>query len=332
MIVFAHPEVLILLVLIPLFAFLKGKNGVSGSLRFSSISTAKKVASGRKVKPGEILGALRLLALTFLIITLARPQFGESTTEVEASGIDILLVVDSSTSMDALDFKIDDQHVDRLSVVKNVVADFIGERPNDRIGIVAFAGKAYSMCPLTLDHDWLQKRLVQVKSGVIEDGTAIGSAIAAAVNRLREQKSKSRIIILLTDGMNNAGKITPEIAADAAKALGIKIYTIGAGTKGEAPYRTKDPFGRERIVRMKVDIDEDTLKNVAKATDGRYFRATDTESLQGIYDEINSLEVTTRTIRKFENYSELFPWGIFATLFVLAIELLLSQTKFRRLP
>lgn len=332
MIVFAHPELLFLLTLLPIVALLKGRKGLSGAVRFSTVATAKKVAAHRKANPGRILASLRLLAFALLIITLARPQFGESTSEVEASGIDILLAVDSSTSMDALDFKINNEHVDRLSVVKNVMADFIKERPNDRIGIVAFAAKAYSMCPLTLDHNWLQKRLEQVKSGVIEDGTAIGSAIAASTNRLRDQKSKSRILILLTDGMNNAGKVTPETAADAAKALGIKIYTIGAGTKGEAPFRVRDAFGRERIIRREVDIDEDTLINVAKVTDGKYFRATDTDSLKNIYDEINKLEVTTRKIRKFENYTELFPWGIFATLAVLALELLLSQTKFRRLP
>jgi len=332
MIVFAHPELLYLLILIPLLALLKGRKGLAGAVRFSTTVTAKKVASSKKVRPGRILSSLRILALTILIVTLARPQFGESTTEVEASGIDILLAVDSSTSMDALDFKIKGKNVDRLSVVKKVVADFIKKRPNDRIGLVAFAGTAYSMCPLSLDHNWLQKRLDQVVSGVIEDGTAIGSAIAAATNRLREQKSKSRIMILLTDGMNNRGKVSPETAADAAKALGIKIYTIGAGSKGKAPYKVKDAFGRDRIITIDVDIDEDTLKKVARATDGKYFRATDTNSLEDIYDDINNLEVTTRKIRKFENYEELFFWGIAAAFAVLGLELLLAQTKFLRLP
>ena len=332
MIHFTHPELLLFLIIIPILAILKAKKGIAGALRFSSISAAKKVASGRKVSPGGILSTLRLLALSILIISFARPQLGETTTEVEASGIDIQLIIDASQSMEGLDFKIGDQHVTRLSVVKNVVSDFIEQRPNDRIGLVAFAGKAYSMCPLTLDHDWLQKRLEKVDTRVIEGSTAIGSAIAAATNRLRDQKSKSRIIVLLTDGENMSGEITPILAAEAAKALGIKIYTIGAGTKGKVPYKGRDVFGREQIQYVNNEFDETELKEIARLTGAKYFRATDTESLEKIYEEINKLEVTTRKIHKFENYTELFMWGVFLSLLILALELLLSQTKFRRLP
>lgn len=332
MIGFAHPELLFLLIILPILAILKGRRGLSGALRFSTVSTAKQVASGRKVSAGKVLSALRLLALGTLIVTLARPQFGESTTEVEASGIDIQLIIDASQSMEGLDFKINDKRVTRLNVVKNVVADFIEQRPNDRIGLVAFAGKAYSMCPLTLDHDWLLKRLETVQTRMIEGSTAIGTAIAAATNRLRDQKSKSKIIVLLTDGENMTGEITPILAAEAAKALGIKIYTIGAGTKGDVPYMGRDVFGRERIQYVKNEFDETELKQIARMTGGKYFRATDTESLKNIYDEINKLEVTTRKIHKFENHTELFMWGIYLALLILALELLLSQTKFRRLP
>jgi Ca-activated chloride channel homolog len=185
--------------------------------------------------PDDWLSALRLLVLALLILGLARPQFGRGTTEVDASGIDIVLAVDVSGSMEALDFELAGRPVSRIEVVKQVVSRFIEDRPNDRIGLVAFAGRPYLVSPLTLDHDWLQQRLDQVRIGMVEDGTAIGSAIASSVNRLREQEAKSRIVILLTDGMNNAGKVPPALAAEAAESLGIKVYTIGAGTRGNAP-------------------------------------------------------------------------------------------------
>jgi Ca-activated chloride channel family protein len=214
-------------------------------------------------------------------------------------------------------------------VVKSVVAKFIKERPNDRIGLVAFAGRPYMVCPLTLDHDWLQQRLDSLQTGMIEDGTAVGSAIASAVNRLRNQDAKSRIMILLTDGMNNAGKVSPLTAAEAAETLGIKVYTIGAGTRGEAPMPVKDQFGRERLMRVKVNIDEETLARVAEITGAKYFRATDTRSLEQIYDEINGMEATTRTIKNFSRYRELFSWLIVGALALLGVELFISR---RRLP
>lgn len=276
--------------------------------------------------------ALRMLAMALLIVALARPQLVQGTTEVEASGIDILLAVDASSSMQALDFEMQGQTSNRLDAVKAVVTRFVEDRPNDRIGLVAFAGRPYMMSPLTLDHYWLRKRLEDLKVGTVEDGTAIGSAIASGVNRLREQDAKSKIVILLTDGMNNAGKVTPLTAAEAAEALGIKVYTIGAGSRGEAPTPVTDQFGNRRLVMAKVDIDEATLKDVANKTGAKYFRATDTGSLEKIYDEINKLETTTRKVNKFERYTELFTWPAMLALLFLGTELLLSQTKFRRLP
>jgi Ca-activated chloride channel family protein len=243
-----------------------------------------------------------------------------------------MLAVDVSGSMEAMDFKLKGQRVNRLDAVKDVVAQFIKERPNDRIGLIAFAGKPYLMSPLTLDHDWLLQRLGDVELGQIQDGTAIGSATASAVNRLSKQKAKSKILILLTDGMNNAGTASPEVAGEAAKSLGVKIYAIGAGTKGYAPFPVKDFFGRTRLQRVKVDIDEKTLQHISKMTGGKYFRATDTDSLQQIYDVINKLEKTKRTVRHFSNYQEIYIYPLIAGLVLLGLEILLASTRYRRMP
>jgi Ca-activated chloride channel homolog len=318
---FVHPDILWLVLLLPLLAFIKGRRGPSPALIFSTTAIASTLARGRKTRPGQILSAIRLLAIGLLIVALARPQQGNTTTEIKASGIDILLAVDVSGSMQAMDFTLHGNPVDRLDVVKSVVDQFIDARPNDRIGLVAFAGRPYLISPLTLDHDWLRNRLDSLSIGMVEDGTAIGSAIGAGVNRLRNEHAKSRIMILLTDGMNNAGKVPPLIAAEAAEALKIKIYTIGAGTRGEAPMPIVDQFGRKRLVRAKVDIDEDTLTKVAQMTGASYFRATDTQSLKEIYNEINKMETTTRTIKNFEHYRELFPIPVLAALLLFGLEL-----------
>lgn len=326
---FLYPDLLWLLLILPVLAFLRGRRGRAPSLVFSSISVAKAISENRKVNPGNVLLWLRLIALGLLILAMARPQWGNRKTEVEASGIDILLAVDVSGSMQAMDFQLEDRAVDRLSVVKAVVKKFITERPNDRMGLVAFAGRPYMVCPLTLDHDWLQLRLESLETGMIEDGTAIGSAIVAGVNRLREQKAKSRIVILLTDGVNNAGKAAPLTAAEAAETMKIKVYTIGAGRRGVAPMPVEDQFGRKRIIRAQVDIDEKTLGKIAEMTGAKYFRATDTESLEKIYEEINAMEVTTRKIKHFDRYRELFSWLLFAALVLLGTELFIAR---RRLP
>jgi len=329
---FEQPEVLWLLVLLPLLAFLRGRRGTAVAIRYSSAQTAKAIAGARKSRAGRWLGTLRILALGALVVALAQPQIVHGTTEVDASGIDIMLTVDVSGSMEALDFTIDNEPANRVDVVKKVVSRFIDERPNDRIGLVAFAGRPYMVSPLTLDHQWLQKRLKTIHPGMVEDGTAIGSAIGSSINRLRDQKAKSRIVILLTDGMNNAGKILPVTAAEAAETLGIKVYTIGAGSRGEVPVPVTDQFGNKKIVRAKVDIDEKTLKEVARMTDAQYYRATDTDSLQKIYGDINKLETTTRKIKKFEHRNEMFLWAALGAFLLLGLELTLKQTRFRRLP
>ncbi|MCJ7810337.1 MAG: VWA domain-containing protein [Desulfobulbaceae bacterium] len=329
---FDHPEVLWLLTILPLLALLKGRKGTAASVRYSTAQTVRLLAGSRKSRAGRWLGTLRMIALGFLVVALARPQIVHGTSEVEASGIDILLALDVSGSMEALDFTIKGEPANRVAVVKKVVSRFIDERPNDRIGLVAFAGRPYMVSPLTLAHNWLQQRLETIRTGIVEDGTAIGSAIAAGVNRLRDQKAKSKIVILLTDGMNNAGKVSPITAAEAAEALGIKVYTIGAGSRGEVPVPVTDQFGNRRIVQARVDIDEETLGKVAHMTGAQYYRATDTDSLEKIYREINKLETTTRKITKFENRNEMFSWAAIAVLFFLGMELFMGQTRFRRLP
>lgn len=329
---FVHPEFLWLLLLLPVLAIWKGRWGRPVAVRMPSTDDAISVGAKPRSKIGGFLAFFGLLAFALLIIAFARPRHGKGSTDIEASGIDIVLTLDVSGSMEALDFELEGKPVNRLEVVKNVVAKFVGQRPNDKLGMVAFAGRPYLVSPLTMDHDFLAKRLATVKMGQVEDGTAIGSAIASSVGHLRDSTAKSRIIILLTDGVNNAGAVNPLTAAEAAKALGIKIYTIGAGTRGDAPMPVQDAFGRTHLQTVKVEIDEDMMREVATATGGQYFRATDTNSLEKIYDSINQLEKTTRKLKKYQQYDELYLWFLVPGLGLLLLELCLTQTRFRRLP
>jgi Ca-activated chloride channel family protein len=329
---FADPHFLWLLALPPLAALWRGRQGATAAIVYSTAERVRRVARARRARAGAWLTSLRLAVLALLIVALARPQQVLGTGDVETSGIDIVLAVDVSGSMEAMDFTLDGKPADRLAVVRSVVDRFIAARPNDRIGLVAFAGRPYLVSPLTLDHDWLRQNLDRLQVGVVEDGTAIGSGIAMSVNRLREQAAKSRIVILLTDGVNNAGKVSPDTAAEAARALGVKVYTIAAGTEGEAPIPVKDRFGRRQMVMAKVDVDEAALQQVAQATGAKSYRATDTDSLRRIYQEIDTLEKSTITAKKFEQYRELYPWALIAGLVLLLLERTLAQTRLRRLP
>jgi Ca-activated chloride channel family protein len=329
---FLQPEWFWLLALLPIVMLWRGRRGPVAAIEYSDVSLAREVARGSRSRIGRFLWLLPVLAGALMIVGLARPQRAHSRTEVSANGIDIVLGLDVSGSMQALDFLIDHQRVNRIEVVKSVVSKFIDERSDDRIGLIAFAGAPYLVSPITLDHDWLQQNLERVTVGAADDGTAIGSAIAAGVNRLRLTPAKSKLLILLTDGVNNTGKIAPLAAAEAAKAMGVKIYTIGVGVRGYAPFPVRDAAGNTQVIRAKVDVDEKTLQAVAQETGGKFYRATDTDSLQKIYEEINRFEKTAQTVQKFERTEELYPLALIPALAILGLSLTLQQTRLRRLP
>jgi Ca-activated chloride channel family protein len=335
MIHFAQPEWLLLLALLPLILIWRGRRGTVAAVEYSNISAAKVASRESRSRFGRWTRFLPIAAGALLVVGLARPQLVHGRTEVEASGIDIMLAVDISGSMQALDFKVNDQPENRIDIVKSVVAKFIEDRPNDRIGVIAFASAPYLVSPPTLDHDWLLQNLDRVKVAGdmgVEDGTAIGSAIASATNRLRDLPSKSKVIVLLTDGANNMGKISPTAAAEAAKALGVKVYTIGAGADGDIPTPVKDAAGNTQIVMAKSDVDVDLLKHIADTTGGRFYRATDTESLQTIYSQINQLERTTAKVHKFEKVQDVFAWALVPAIGLLGLGVYFEQTRLRRLP
>jgi Ca-activated chloride channel family protein len=329
---FAHPWVFSLLLLLPLLAWLRGRRGRAAAIQYSGLSLFGPLVRNRKVQPGGWLAGLRYLSLLCLIVALARPEKVDSSTQVQESGIDMMLAIDLSPSMEALDYHINGQEISRVDVVRDAVGKFIQARPNDRIGMVAFAGEAFLMSPLTLDHDWLMQNVDRLQVGLAGDATAIGSAIATCSNRLREQHGKSKIIVLLTDGANNAGKITPLAAAEAARALGIKIYTIGAGSNDVAKFPTRDAFGRRVYITIPVDIDNDALQKIADVTGGKFFRAADVDSMQNVYKEINRLETTQVAIKHFQHVREYFVWALFPGLLFLGTEIALAHTRWRRVP
>jgi Ca-activated chloride channel homolog len=333
MIHFLQPQWLWLLTLLPLVMLMRGRRGPVAAVEFSDVGLAREVARSSRARIGRWVWLFAVLAGALMIVGLARPQRAHSRTEVTANGIDIMLGLDVSGSMQALDFQVDGQRVNRIAVVKSVVSKFIEERPSDRIGLIAFAAAPYLVSPLTLDHDWLQQNLERVSTAVAgDDGTAIGSAIAAAVNRLRSSNAKSKIVVLLTDGMNNTGKISPIAAAEAAQAMGVKVYTIGVGVRGMAPIPVRDQAGNMHLIMDKVDVDEQTLQAVASTTGGKFYRATDTDSLEKIYEQINRLEKTAHTVQKFEHVEELYSWALIPAAAILGFGLLLQHTRFRRLP
>ncbi len=328
---FAHPFFFSLFLLLPfvLARYLRGKN--NAPLSFSSIKSLESLVPSWRERLKHLPAFLRLMALVFFILALARPQWGNKTTEVLSEGIDILLSVDTSGSMKALDFHLNGAEVNRLEVIKKVVDDFVAKRPYDRIGMVVFGETAFTQCPLTLDKDTLRTFLNWVHIGMAGDGTAVGNGLAMSVKRLKDQKTKSKIIILLTDGRNNAGEISPMMAAQIAKDFHIKVYTIGVGTRGPVPYPQETPFGVRRAY-AELDLDEDTLKQIAEATGGQYFRATETEELEKIYSTIDQLEKTEIKVKEYHEEDELYAWFLVVGFFFLLMEIILSQTVFVRLP
>jgi Ca-activated chloride channel family protein len=322
--VFAHPYLLLLLLLLPPLAWLRGRRGAPPAFVYSSVQLVRGMQNIARSRPGGFMMSLRWVVLGIFIVTLAQPRLTKSTTEVKASGIDIVAALDLSGSMKTGDYIVNGRQVSRIDMAKPVLEKFIEGRPNDRIGLVVFAVQAFIATPLTLDHDYLLEDVSRLGIGTINsDATAIGDGITTALNRVRDLKAKSKIIVLMTDGGNNSGKVDPITAAKAAKALGVKIYTIGLGN-------------REIVQQMGLPPgylpDEDTLQQISQITGGRYYRADNAEKFRQIYAEIDKLEKTEAIVNKYTEYKELFPWFAAAGLALLLIELVLAQTAFRRLP
>lgn len=325
---FEDPLVLSLLLVIPaLFWFRNRPSRRGATIRYSAVDAVRGAGAGQIRWAHRIPGLLRALALAAVVVALARPQTGITSENVRTEGIDIVLVLDVSSSMLA-----EDLEPNRLEAAKIVAADFVAGRRNDRMGLVAFAGQAFTQAPLTFDYGVVQSLLGELEIGMIEDGTAVGMGLATAVKRLQASDAASKVVILLTDGRSNRGEIGPITAAQMAQALGVRVYTIGAGSQGTARVPVQDPLGGTRYATMRVDIDEPTLREVAELTGGRYFRATDTESLAAIYAEIDELETTVIEIENFTQYGEEFPLPLALGFLLLMVELALAQTVLRTLP
>lgn len=329
---FQYPWLLLLLPLAPALAFLRFWRRRMPTLAFSDGRSLARLPVTRAVRARRLLPAIYGLGLACLVVALARPRTGlqESLTPVEAR--DIVLLVDVSTSMRAEDLSAAGRAVSRLDAAKQVIEAFVQKRPHDRIGMVAFAALPYTLSPLTLDQNWLIEQLRRLSPGMIEDGTAIGDGIASAVNRLREGKAKSRVIVLLTDGINNRGSLTPETAARAAQALGIRIYAVGAGNSGPVRIPVQDAYGNARFITQDSRIDEASLTQIASSTGGRYFRAADFAALEEVYAQIDRMERTRVEVRSYTRFEERFaPFAVLG-LILLALEKLLGLTRLGRLP
>lgn len=326
---FANPYLLWLLVLLaPMIAYYVYRTLQGGAaIRISTIEGVRRAPRTLRYWLRHAPFVLRCVAYALLVVALARPQDVDEQRRSSAEGIDIMLSVDVSGSMLARDFK-----PDRITAAKEVAGKFIADRYGDRLGLVVFAGEAFTQSPLTTDQGTLQTMLSRIRSGIIEDGTAIGNGLATAINRLRESDAKSKVIILLTDGVNNRGEIAPLMAADIAADMGIKVYTIGVGTRGKAPYPVVDMFGNMSFQPMDVEIDEKTLEGIAERTGGRYFRATDNDKLQSIYDEINQLEKSKVEVTDYTVYHERFLALLLAALGVLLLEFIFSNIILKRIP
>ena len=324
---FLNLNILYLLVIIPLlvvYYILAGRKRAS-----LVVSTVGGVKAPRTLRYWlrHVPFVLRLAALTVAIIALARPVVANHQEETTTEGIDIVLAMDISGSMLARDFT-----PDRLSAAKQLATEFVAERTGDRISVVAFAGEAFTQCPLTSDQATVGTMLSRLRSGVVEDGTAIGNGLATAINRLRESGAKSKVVILLTDGVNNRGQISPIMAADIAKDLGIKVYTIGVGSRDKAPMPAYDPFGNITYVMADVEIDEELLRDIASKTSGEYFRASDNEALKAIYEQINEMEKSKVEVTHYTSYEELYMGWLVIALLLLAAEFVVARVILNRLP
>ncbi len=295
-------------------------------LKTSGLKAFAGIPSSVRVGLRHMLFVLQMLAFALFVIALARPQKSNSWKTVDTEGIDVMIALDISGSMLAEDFK-----PNRLEAAKDVAIEFIADRPNDRIGLVVFAGESFTQCPLTTNHKELVRLFREVDSEMLADGTAIGMGLSSAVNRLKDSKVTSRVVILLTDGVNNSGQISPETAAEIAKTFDLRVYSIGVGSKGTAPYPVQTPFGTQ-YQNMEVKIDESTLSAISEMTGGQYFRATNNEKLREIYQEIDQLEKTIIQEKQYTQKEELFFWFLFAGIVLLVVQLILRYTVFRQIP
>lgn len=323
-----HPWLLLLLLFIPLYVawYVWRRRTAHATLQVSTLQTLGKAGSSWRTKLRLLPMVLRLLAFALIVVVLARPQSSVSHSDHNTEGIDIVMAIDISGSMQAIDFK-----PNRLEAAKDVAIKFISGRPDDNIGLVVFSGESFTQCPLTTDHAVLVNLFQDVKTGMLQDGTAIGMGLATAVSRVKESKAKSKVIILLTDGVNNYGAIAPEKAAELAQTFGVRVYTIGVGTRGVAQVPIQTPLGIQ-MQDMEVQIDEDLLQSIAQKTGGQYFRATDKKSLESIYQEIDKLEKTIMEVRHYTSRTEEFlPFAIAALILLLA-EVLLRNTLLRTIP
>lgn len=321
---------LLALGLIPLIFFsIKGRG--TGSVKYPTLGMLRELAGSAATSARHAPLAIRCLLLLLVTIALARPQLGNKRTEILSEGVDIVLAIDTSGTMEALDFEASGRKVNRLAAVKKVVKDFVGGRKSDRIGMVVFGTHAFLQCPLTLDHGVLLSFLEKADVGMAGEYTAIGSAIALSASRLKDTPGKDKVIILLTDGINNHGRISPDLAADIARKLGIKVYTIGVGSKGKAPFLVRTVLGN-RLHYKNVPLDEGTLKMIAEKTGAQYFKATDTEALEKIYGEIDKMEKTEVKVKEYTEYLELYPWLVLPALALAAAEFALKNTWLRRIP
>jgi Ca-activated chloride channel family protein len=324
-ITFAHPWFFGLLLLIPLMIWwhLRKKNEDNPALRLTTLGGLSAASAGGRARFRPVLFVLRLIGLAALSVALARPQSSNTTENVDSEGIDIILSIDVSGSMLAEDFK-----PNRIEAAKAEALKFIDQRPTDRIGLVIFSGESFTVCPITIDHNVLKNQLSQIKNGMMTDGTSIGMGLATAVDRLRYAKGKSKVVILMTDGVNNTGIIDPSTALEIAKAFGVRIYTIGIGTMGQALMPQQTPFGIQKQM-VPVEIDERLLRQMAASTKGKYFRATGNRSLASVYDDIDKMEKTRIDITSFKHYAELFfPFAMIAII-AIAVEWILRFTVFR---
>ena len=327
---FAYPVLLFLLIFIVgggLLAYRRKPEAII----FSGASDLSRLIGRGSFLLCKIPLLLRVIVLILLVIAAARPQKYNVSSEVNTSGVDIILCLDTSGSMRALDFFIDQERVNRLEAVKQVVHDFISKREHDRIGLVVFGEKAFTQCPLTMDKGLLLNLVDSMEIGMAGDSTAIGLAVALGAKRLKDIKAKSKILILLTDGRNNAGRIDPVQAAEAAAAINARIYTIGVGGFGPAPFMVETIFGKQ-IQKINVDLDEDTLKQIAETGTGQYFRASDSKKLQEIYDLIDRLETTEIKVKQFFNFEELYKYFLIPALLILIVEIFMKSLIIRRLP